>query len=133
ALAAFLVAGLMAIAGITWNKLRGPAAVTQLAILPFTARSNTAEDVAFGNGLAGIISARLAALGTKLQIIPDDDVRQNRVATATDAKKTFGVEAVLTGEVERQPSGSAVKIHLVYTNSGRVVRSASGNPPDRES
>ena len=130
ALAALLVAGLIAIAGITWSKLRGPAAVTQLAILPFTARSNTAEDVAFGNGLAGIISARLAALGTKLQIIPDDDVRQNRVATATDAKKTFGVAAVLTGEVERQPSGAAVKIHLVDTNSGKVVRSASVNPHD---
>ncbi len=130
ALAALLVAGVIAIAGITWSKLRGPAAVTQLAILPFTARSNTAEDVAFGNGLAGIISARLAALGTKLQIIPDDDVRQNRVATATDAKKTFGVAAVLTGEVERQPSGAAVKIHLVDTNSGKVVRSASVNPHD---
>ncbi len=127
ALAALLIVGLAIIGGLAWKK-RGPAAVTQLAVLPFTARSNTAEDVAFGNGLAGIISARLAALGTKLQIIPDEDIRQNRVATPTDAKKTFGVAAVLTGEVERLPSGAAVKIHLVDTNSGKVMRSASVNP-----
>jgi tetratricopeptide (TPR) repeat protein len=125
-----LIAGLAVIAGLNWRKLRGPAPVTQLAVLPFTARSNTAEDVAFGNGLAGIISARLAALGTKLQIIPDDDVRQNRVATPIDAKKTFGVAAVLTGEVERQPSGAAVRIHLVDTTSGKMLRSASVNPHD---
>ncbi len=130
ALTTLLIAGVAVTAGLNWKRLRGPAAVTQLAVLPFTARSNTAEDVAFGNGLAGIISARLAALGTKLQIIPDDDVRQNRVATPMDAKKTFGVAAVLTGEVERQPTGAAVKMDLVDTKSGKVMRSASVNPGD---
>ncbi len=135
ALIGLIAAVLAASAGLAWMKLRSPAVAragpTQLAVLPFTAKSNVAEDVAFGNGLAGIVAGNLASLSTNLWIIPDNDVRQNRVVTPGDARKMFGVATVLTGEVERQRSGVAsVEMHLVDTASGRILRSASVKPGD---
>jgi tetratricopeptide (TPR) repeat protein/TolB-like protein len=140
-----MLAGLLAVAialaaGIAWMKLRpsaaAPAGATQLAVLPFTAKSGVAEDVAFGNGLSGIVSDRLAALGTNIWVIPANDLHQNRVTVPADARKIFGVATVLTGEVERQPRGSVqnpgpggmkVEMHLVDTASGRTLRSASAS------
>jgi eukaryotic-like serine/threonine-protein kinase len=102
---------------------------TQLAVLPFTAKSGKLEDAAFGNGLAGIIGGKLAALGANVWIIPDNDLRQNRVATPMDARKVFGVAQVLTGEVDRQSSGAPnIELHLIDTASGKVLRSASVKP-----
>jgi serine/threonine protein kinase/Flp pilus assembly protein TadD/TolB-like protein len=104
-------------------------APAQIAVLPFTAKSGSPEDVAFGNGLAGIVSGRLAASGGNIWVIPDNDLHQNRVATPTDARKVFGVANVISGEVERQPSGGAgVLMHLVDTASGKTLRSAAVNP-----
>jgi serine/threonine-protein kinase len=116
--------------GVTvWGRLKPRAAahpVTQLAVLPFTAKSGNAEDAAFGNGLAGIVSGRLAALGANLWVIPDHDLHQNRVATPGEARKIFGVDTVVTGEVDRQPSGTdSIQMHLVETASGHVLRSAA--------
>ncbi len=141
-----MLTGLLAVAialaaGIAWMKLRpsaaAPAGPTQLAVLPFTAKSGVAEDVAFGNGLSGIVSDRLAALGTNIWVIPANDLRQNRVTVPADARKIFGVATVLTGEVERQPNGSSpggmspggmkVEMHLVDTASGRTLRSVSAS------
>ena len=108
-----------------------PAAATQLAVLPFTAKSGRPEDMAFGNGLAGIVSNKLAALGSGVWVIPDNDLRQNRVATPADARKIFGVVTVLAGEVDRHPSGGeSVELHLIDAASGRTLRSASVKPGD---
>jgi len=142
-----LIAAFTLTAGIAWMKLRpsatAPTGATQLAVLPFTAKSGVTEDTAFGNGLAGIVSDKLAALGTNVWIIPANDLRQNRVATPADARKVFGVATVLTGEVERQArqAGEAgvppamnvamnVEMHLVDTASGRTLRSASVKSSD---
>lgn len=117
---------LAAIAGIAWKKFRPAGAAKQIAILPFTARSGAAEDVAFGNGLAGIVADRLASLGANIWIIPENDLRQNRVATANDARKIFGVGTALTGAIERQPHGAVeIEMHLVDTASGKTVRSSA--------
>ena len=125
-----LVAGAVAVlaaAGLfAWMKLRPsakPPREAQLAILPFTAKSGKPEDVAFGSGMAGIVAGKLAALGGNLWIIPDNDLRQNRVATPMEANKVFGVAMALTGEVERDPAGAAnIDMHLVDAASGRVLR-----------
>ena len=82
--------------------------------------------MAFGNGLAGIVADKLASLGTNIWVIPANDLRQNRVATPMDARKVFGVQTVLTGEVERQQKGAVkVRMELVDTDSGKVLRSAT--------
>lgn len=125
ALAAVLV---ISLAGFLWMRLRPPAApgVRQIAVLPFTAKSPAAEDVAFANGLAGIVADRLAAIGTNIWIIPANDLRQNRVATPAEARKIFGVGTALTGVVERQPQGGVdVEMRLIETASGRTLRSSS--------
>ncbi len=126
---------LAAIAGLLWITLRPSRArgVTQIAILPFAAPSNAAEDVAFGNGLAGIVADRLAVLGANIWIIPENDLRQNRVATPAEARKIFGVARAVTGSIERQAYGTnggaagsvAVEMRLIDTASGQKLRSAS--------
>ena len=126
------VAVIVIIAGL-WMRLRprlgDPPGGTQLAVLPFTSKSGKLEDVAFGNGLAGIVGGKLAALGANVWIIPDNDVHQNRVATPMDARKVFGVAQVLTGEVDRQSSGAPdIEIHLIDTASGKTLRSTSVKP-----
>ncbi|HWF07984.1 MAG TPA: protein kinase [Bryobacteraceae bacterium] len=123
AAAAFVIA----VAGaVSWTFFRHPRHVTQLAVLPFTAKSGNAEDAAFGNGLAGIVSGRLAALGGEVWVIPDNDLHQNRVSTPIEARRIFGVDTVVTGEVERPGFGQdVIRMHLVDTASGRTLRSAS--------
>lgn len=124
---------LSAIGGFVWMKLRAPGqpGVKQIAILPFTSRSNSAEDVAFGNGLAGIVADRLASLGANIWIIPANDLRQNRVATPAEARKIFGVGTAMTGIVERAKQGPvAVEMRLIDTASGKTLRSSSMKSTD---
>ncbi|HTA44726.1 MAG TPA: protein kinase [Bryobacteraceae bacterium] len=119
---------LAAAAVFVWLRVRPSAGtgVTQIAVLPFTAKSAAPEDVAFGNGMASIVADRLSALGTNIWIIPENDLRQNRVANVTDARKIFGVRTAVTGTVERQVGGVVdIDMRLVDTASGKTVRSAS--------
>jgi eukaryotic-like serine/threonine-protein kinase len=127
-------AGLVALALPGTLYLRGRnAAVTppesQLAVLPFTAASGNAEDTAFGSGLAGIVAGRLASLGAN--VLPQNDLIGNRVATPADARRIFGTRTVLAGRiVATDTPGSAsaatrIVLEVIDTASGRTLRSAA--------
>lgn len=104
------------------GRASGPAE-TELAVLPFSTATNSREDVAFGSGLSGIVAGRLASLGAN--VVPDNDLRRNRVTTPAEARRVFGTPMVLTGHVERPGEGVRVVLNIVDTSSGKVLRSAT--------
>lgn len=123
------VVALAALAGLVWYGLRDrtpPArANTQVAVLPFTAPSGTPDDIAFGDGLSAIVAARLAS-ERSIWIVPDGDLRRNRVLTPDDARRVFGAPLALTGTLERPAGGIAkVTMNLVQTASGKVLKTAA--------
>jgi tetratricopeptide (TPR) repeat protein/tRNA A-37 threonylcarbamoyl transferase component Bud32/TolB-like protein len=125
-LPALALAAIAAVAGAAWYEFREPAGTsTQLAVLPFTAKSGKPEDIAFGNGLAGILATRLSASGAHIWIVPGSDLQRNRVTTPDDARRVFGVRRVLTGTIDRQPQGPQVEMKLIDTASGKTLKQAS--------
>jgi serine/threonine-protein kinase len=129
-LVAIFIAGALVISGAAWwriqrnNSTTALPIETQLAVLPFTAPSGNAEDAAFGNGLAGIVAGRLASLGAN--VVPENDLERNRIATPADARRIFGIPTVLAGKIGREPSGaSRVVLDVIDTASGRPLRSAT--------
>ncbi|HVW86618.1 MAG TPA: protein kinase [Bryobacteraceae bacterium] len=121
---AIAFAVLLAIA-VTFAIFRRPPPVPEkeFAVLPFVAASGEAEDVAFGNGLAGIVAGKLASLGAN--VVPQADLARNRVTSIADAKRVFGVPVVLTGRIERQSKGAPkVILDVVSTSTGKSLRSA---------
>ena len=133
-LPAIALAAIAAIGVAAWHEFSSvpaPAgASTQLAVLPFTAKSGKPEDIAFGNGLSGILATRLSASGAHIWIVPGSDLQRNRVTTPDEARRVFGVRQVLTGTIDRQPQGPQVEMKLVDTTSGRTLKQArvsSGN------
>jgi tetratricopeptide (TPR) repeat protein len=129
-LVAICIAGALVVSGAAWWRIErnhpGTALPmeTQLAVLPFSAPSGNAEDAAFGNGLAGIVAGRLASLGAN--VVPENDLERNRIATPADARRIFGIPIVLAGKIGREPSGaSRVVLDVIDTASDRPVRSAT--------
>jgi serine/threonine-protein kinase len=127
---AIAIAGALVICGTAWLSLQHSNSrtalpmETQLAVLPFTAPSGNAEDAAFGNGLAGIVAGRLASLGAN--VVPENDLERNRIATPADARRIFGIPTVLAGKIARGPSGaSRIVLDVIDTASGRTLRSAT--------
>ncbi len=130
AAAAVILAAAGAAAWRGFHRTPAIPATTQLAVLPFTAKSGRAEDVAFGNGLSGILATRLGSAGSSLWIVPGNDLRRNRVITPDDARRVFGVGRVLTGTVDREAAGGPrVEMRLIDTASGRTLRQATIGSP----
>lgn len=92
-------------------------------MLPFTAPSGKPDDIVFGAGLSAIVATRLAAGHAGIWIVPEADLRRNRVITPDDARRAFGAPLALTGTIERPDGRAKVTMHLVDTGSGKILRS----------
>jgi serine/threonine protein kinase/Flp pilus assembly protein TadD len=119
-----IIALLAAAAWMKFGRHETAAIATQVAVLPFTAPSGNPDDIAFGNGLSTIVAGKLASLGAN--VVSDNDLRRYRISAPADARRVFGVPAVLAGKFERLPSGNTrVTLQVVDTSSGKVLRSAT--------
>jgi len=104
-----------------WEALRrwwGPAPpVTQmqLAILPFTPAGNDANSQAFAEGLTESIAMRLVQLTNTypLQIVPPRDLAADAIHTAQQARRTYGVNLVLEGDLRQFNNMVRVSYSLV--------------------
>jgi tetratricopeptide (TPR) repeat protein/tRNA A-37 threonylcarbamoyl transferase component Bud32 len=104
-----------------WEAIRhwwGPAPpVTQmqLAILPFTPAGNDANSQAFAEGLTESIAMRLVQLTNTypLQIVPPRDLAADAIHTAQQARRTYGVNLVLEGDLRQFNNMVRVSYSLV--------------------
>jgi tetratricopeptide (TPR) repeat protein/TolB-like protein len=83
----------------------------QLAVLPLSASADDPEMLAFGNGLAETLAARLIQLSDNhpLQVIPASEVRARGVTTLREAQQEFGVNLGL--ELSLRRSGGMVRVN----------------------
>ena len=112
------------------------AATRQLAVLPFQPSDSSDESSrAFASGLTDTLSAKLGEISDRyqLQVIPDSEVRAQKVSDARRARTMLGATMVLNGSLQR--SGGMVRViyalvdtrSLHQTHSGVITADAS-NP-----
>jgi serine/threonine-protein kinase len=94
---------------------QAPVTQVQLAILPFTPSADDANSKAYAQGLTETLTVRLAQLtgSYPLQIVPPREVIANSVHTAEQARKTFGVNMVLEGNLRESNNMVRVSYSLV--------------------
>ncbi len=116
-----------------------PAARMHLAILPFTPASNDPNSRAFAQGLTETLAVRLTQLTSfyPLQIVSSREISADEIKTAEQARKNFGVNLVLEGNLRESKNLMRVSYSLVDTASltelrGDTVTVESSKPFDVE-
>lgn len=127
AAAGVLVVALVLVA-FQWQAIRrwwGPAAPVsqiQLAILPFTPAGNDANSQAFAEGLTESIAMRLVQLTSTypLQIVPPRDLAADAIHTAQQARRTYGVNLVLEGDLRQ--FNNMVRVSYSFVDAARLTQ-----------
>lgn len=87
-----------------------------LLVLPFDCHSDDAETASLCEGLLDTVTNRLTAIRryrSSLSVVPLSEVRRQRVASADEAHRIFGVDLVLSGGVQREGENLRVSLQLV--------------------
>lgn len=116
-----------------------PVAQMHLAILPFTPASNDANSRAFAQGLTETLAVRLTQLTSSypLQIVSPREISAEEIKTAEQARKNFGANLVLEGNLRESNNLVRVSYSLVDTTNltqlrGDTVTVESSKPFDVE-
>jgi serine/threonine-protein kinase len=116
-----------------------PVAQMHLAILPFTPASNDPNSRAFAQGLTETLAVRLTQLTSSypLQIVSPREISADEIKTAEQARKNFGVNLVLEGNLRESNNLVRISYSLVDTSNltqlrGDTVTVESSKPFDVE-
>jgi len=108
-----LLAALALVGWMAWRPAAVNAADTQVAVLPFANVNGDAPNQALSDGLAEVLTTRLTQLeqfSGSLHVVPASEVRQQKVASAQEARRLFGVTLAISGSVQR--SGDRLRLTL---------------------
>ncbi len=110
-----------------WRTNRSPRI---LAILPFRALGGDASTAALGAGITETLTTKLAQSADRqsLQLVSTGEIEAQRIKSAEEARREFGVDLVLEGTLEQ--AGTQLRIHCRLVNAidrqqleGRTVTS----------
>ncbi|MFQ5924175.1 MAG: tetratricopeptide repeat protein, partial [Anaerolineales bacterium] len=113
-----------------WNTVRkwmGIAAVPaekHLVVLPFTNIGGDPENQAFSDGLVETLTSKLTQLEQfqgSLWVVPASDVRQRGITSASEARRAFGANLVVSGSVQRLENDLRLTLNLVDSKSLRQL------------
>ncbi|HJS59462.1 MAG TPA: tetratricopeptide repeat protein [Vicinamibacteria bacterium] len=99
-----------------------------LAVLPFSITGEEPVGRALGDGLVETLASKLTRLegvGDQLWIVPMSEVRAAGVASASAARRAFGVTLVVTGNAQLAKDRVRVTANLVDARTLRQVRSTA--------
>ncbi len=128
------VAGaLVMVALVMWYARRpvGPAesrAATQLVVLPFVNVGTDPANQALSDGLVELLTTNLTQLERfqrSLMVVPASEVRRERIASAREARQTFGATLVVSGSVQRSDDRVRLTINLVDPLTLRQMKARS--------
>src|SRR5262249_4024285 len=113
-----------------WRKSPPSAAISSrrhLAVLPFTSAGDDSAKSAFSDGLSDTLTARLVRLTDKypLEVVPASEVRSEKITTAEQARKFFGVNLVLGGQVQFHRGQVRVNYSLVNASDRTLLRAGT--------
>ena len=104
----------------------GTSRARHLLVLPFECHASDDATVQLCEGLLDTVTNKLTALRqyrSALSVVPVSEVRWQRVASADDAHRIFGVDLVMTGGVQREGTNFRVSLELVDATQLRQVSS----------
>jgi eukaryotic-like serine/threonine-protein kinase len=112
------------------QTLGGEQSVT-LVVLPFDAVLADAKLTAFGNGLVGTLTAKLAQLSGNhpLQVVSAGEIRQKSVTTLTQAHQEFGADIGLHLGLQRVGDLVRVTYSLTDARTGKIVKAGTSDAP----
>jgi serine/threonine protein kinase/tetratricopeptide (TPR) repeat protein len=97
----------------------------QVALLPFNNIGDDPANQALADGLGEVLTTRLTQLerfSGGLQVVPAVEVRQQRIASAADARRAFGVNVVVSGSVQRAGHHLLLTLNVIDGASRRQIR-----------
>ena len=97
----------------------------QVALLPFANVAGVPANQALADGLAEVLTTRLTQLepfARGLQIVPAVEVRAQRIQSATDARRAFGVNLVISGSLQRTSDRLLLTLNVIDGETLRQVR-----------
>jgi class 3 adenylate cyclase/tetratricopeptide (TPR) repeat protein/TolB-like protein len=100
----------------------------QLVILPFRNIGDNPTNQALGDGLVETLSGKLAQMEQfqgSLRVVPVTEVRKEGIASALEARRTFGATLALTGSFQRSGDLVRVTFSLVDARTLRHLHSES--------
>ena len=120
---ALILIGVAGVVGrlIPWTVLPS---TKQLAVLPFTNVGEDQANQAFCDGVVETLTSTLTQLERfhgSLLVVPSSEVRTQQVSSPSAAQKSFGVNLVVTGSVQRQGSDIRLTVNLVDAHSLRQI------------
>jgi serine/threonine protein kinase/tetratricopeptide (TPR) repeat protein len=101
----------------------GSSIPAQLAVLPFASTGNDPAAKAFCDGLTETLTAKLTQLtgNYPLQVVPTSEVRAEGVTSVEQARRDFGVNLVLVGNLHESGGQMRVTYSLVDAQSRRQL------------
>jgi tetratricopeptide (TPR) repeat protein len=89
----------------------------QVAVLPFSIAGGDPASVAFSDGLAETLTAKLTQLTTdrSLQVVSASDMRSRHVTTVDQARKEFGINLAVEGSLYR--SGKILRVNYALVDA----------------
>lgn len=97
-----------------------------LAVLPFTSIGKDSLHHAFCDGLVETINSKITQIEQfqgKLWVVPATEIRNSGIRSVENARKTFGVNLVVTGSVQHSENEIRLAMNLVDTKKLRQVNS----------
>ena len=125
----------VAVPGWRWMAPDLAAGSREVAVLPLLNLDGDAPNQALADGLAEVLSARLAQLerfDDGLRVVPANEVRRQNVTSARDARMSFGVTAVVQGSLRRSGDGLQLTLNLTDTSSLQLLAADTIELPTRD-
>ncbi len=113
--------------------LHAPADARQVVVLPFENVGNDASNQAFCDGLMETLTSQLTQLEQfegSLWVVPASEVRMRQVGSPTDARRTFGVNLVISGGVQRFDRRFRVTLNLIDVSDSKRPRQLKSSVVD---
>lgn len=110
-----------------WFDVRSIPDPQHLVVLPFTNIGGAEDKQAFCDGLVETLTSKLTQLEQfhgSLWVIPAAEVRENRNLSPSEARKSLGVNLVVTGSVQQIDSKIRLTMNLVDAADLRQVNSS---------
>ena len=111
---------------LKWLGVRPLPETRTMAILPFEVRGGTAADQAYGIGLASDMASslsRLERLQKKFWVVPLSEVREKKISSPGQARKSFDVTLVVEGKVRKSGDSLEFVFNLVDARTLQTLRS----------
>ena len=114
-------------------SLRALPSEKRIAILPFRAATANDEDRALADGLAELLTVRLAQIERfqqALSVEPSSNVRQSGVASVDTAARALGATLVVSGSVQRVEGRLVLTAALDDVQRRRTLRADAADSPE---